>query len=149
MRPKTLKTASITCLAVACAMALPSPALAEVPDSWVTQASSPIIVTHGVSIRRQAGGFYADASGVIKQGAYAVHACTLYVRVWRNNTLVANSARNCVYYPPIQATFYGQWTAPPGTRATAETFFDVRFRNSSGVVVTKRFYLPTRAWIIV
>jgi len=53
------------------------------------------------------------------------------------------------YYRRVCAAVSIVGYVAPGARATAETTFDVRFRNSSGVVVTKRFTSPVRAWIIV
>jgi hypothetical protein len=69
-----------------------------------------------------------------------VVACALYTKVWRNHTLIANSVRSC------DAGFFARyissgWSAPRGTRITAQTWFDVRYRVGS-TYVTERFTSP-------
>jgi hypothetical protein len=74
-------------------------------------------------------------------GGARVTACVLYTKVWHNNTLVANSARqgagDCS--SDLESPWFGKATGRPrrGTAVTAQSWFDVRYVQN-GRTVTAR-----------
>jgi hypothetical protein len=110
----------------------------------VTQYQAPIMVRQGPCVYTQSAprGFYVTGDGDVLSGPGVV-ACTLYTKVWSNSTLIANSVRNC--NSSFYASYYSPfWSATVGTRATAQTWFDVRYRVGS-TYITLRFTSPRAA----
>lgn len=137
-------------LALAITLASSGSAAAAEQSGVVTQISGPVIVTQGpfVSQSYSAGPVLATARGTVRstQGAI-IDACALYLKVWRNHTLIANSFENCprnagsAYF----AKSFSAWGWPYGTRVTAQTWFDVRYRFPGGSSSTHRFTSPRAA----
>jgi hypothetical protein len=107
----------------------------------VTQSYGPLIVAHAPCVSQAS--FPSEAAvdsrgGVVSGGSHVID-CALYTKVWRNHTLIANSARHG--YPSCYPgpRYLSVWTFPPGTRVTVQNWLDVKFRDASGGVVTHRF----------
>lgn len=147
MRVKITRPRLILSLVFVCALALVGPGQASAAQDCeeVTQYHAPIMVRQGPCVTSQSNYFWVDSAGEVLSGP-GVTACALYTKVWRNHTLIANSVRNC---RGLYASYYSpDWLVPVGTRATAQSWFDVRYRVGGGSSITERFESP-RAVITV
>jgi hypothetical protein len=131
---------------LAATFAFPASAAAEEASGEVTQIYGPVIVTHGPKLKQIGSAVDITATGEVRSisSPAVFEACALYVKVWRNHTLIVNNAVHCGGWPSaLRAPPYFYF--PRGTRVTAQTWFDVRYRYPGGVSNTHRFTSPRAA----